>query len=78
MTTNKVAARIRSRNAAKAQARYDELTAEASRLMDSIRDEMAAHELDGPINYGHVGDIAYLVEQLTAAADFINGTNDEE
>jgi len=78
MSTNKTAARIINRNAAKAEARYNELRADAEAQLKRIMGGLEGHGAGERLNYGHVGDLAYLVEQLTAAADFINGTQDEE
>ena len=51
---------------------YKTRLAEIQKQMARIQDALTTH-VDGKLNWSHVGDLGYLVEELTNAADFITG-----
>jgi len=62
-------------NKTKAQAQYHVNRREAERKLENLRRMINAHRVnagDG-LNYGHVGDLAYLNEQLDKMVKFLDG-----
>ena len=56
----------------KATKAYKARLAELQMQMARIQDALTTH-VDGKLNWGHVGDLGYVTEQLKTAADFIAG-----
>ena len=51
---------------------YKARLAEVLKQMARIQGALTTH-VDGTLNWGHVGDLGYVTEQLKTAADFITG-----
>jgi hypothetical protein len=77
MSTNKIAARIINRNAAKAQAAYDAAQADAETQLRRIEAAMKHFGAGERKDYAHVGSMTHLASVLKDAADFINNTEEE-
>lgn len=75
MSTNKTVARIRIRNAARAQGAIAAIREDIDTQIRRIQAALAANP---GADWADVGDFAYVLENVKAAADFINGTNDED
>ena len=56
----------------KATEAYNARLAEVQKQMARIQDALTTH-VDGKLNWAHVGDLGYLVDELKTAADFITG-----
>ena len=50
------------------KARLTQLQKQIKRIEDALK----THTNDG-LNWGHVGDLGYLIDELKTAADFITG-----
>ena len=51
---------------------YKTRLAEVQKQMARIQDALKTH-VDGKLNWGHVGDLGYVADELKTAADFITG-----
>jgi hypothetical protein len=56
----------------KATEAYKARLAEVQKQMARIQDALKTH-VDGKLNWGHVGDLGYVADELKTAADFITG-----
>lgn len=59
---------------------YEEKQAEIKKLLKQIQAGLEKHDRkasgEGGHNWGHVGDLNYIEEQLTEARDFLMGTGE--
>ena len=56
----------------KASEAYKVRLAELQKQITRIQTALTTHG-DGKLNWGHIGDLGYVTEQLKTAADFITG-----
>lgn len=47
-----------------------------ARLMDELLEQVRVHGTNEAVNWGHVGDLAYVKDQLTDAVAMLKGDED--